>query len=521
MRIKFLGAAGTVTGSCHLIEAGSTRVLVDCGMFQGSRVYRERNYQRFSVDPSTVDCILLTHAHIDHSGLIPKIIRNGFRGKVYATSATTDLCSVMLPDSGYIQEMEVERLNRRNRRSGKPLLSPIYTADDAINSLRFFEKVNYNDMLDLTPEIKARFISAGHILGSAMLEIWVRGGAGQTKFVFTGDLGGRNNHFVGNPAVVTEADYLIMESTYGSRLHGDNASKRKEILYDVLWETYHKGGNLIIPAFAVERTQDLLYDINLLFREGRFPHMDIYIDSPMAIAATEVFKNHQSIFDSEARSMMGGDFNPFDMPMLKYSRTTEESVALNDISGAVIISASGMCDAGRIKHHLRHNLWRPESTVLFVGFQAQGTKGRQILDGAKFVRIYGEEIKVQADIREIDGYSSHADQGELLEWLGNFHEMPGNIFLVHGEQESASTLAGLIKERYGAEPVIPQWLDSYEITPGINFTEEQLLQANAAVSAKLQQLLETGIGQDNYNDIMKRLNELNGLIERLSKKETA
>lgn len=519
MKLRFLGAAGTVTGSSFLIETGLARVMVDCGMFQGPRALRERNYQKFPVEPSSVDYLLLTHAHIDHCGLIPKFVKHGFNGKIFATAATVDLCAVMLPDSGYIQEMEVERLNRKNRRAGRPLLSPIYNADEARDCLRKFYRVSYGETVNLSPEIKARFINAGHILGSAILEIWVREGSEQTKLVFTGDLGSEGKPFVEDPSKVAEADYLIMESTYGSRMHTD-AGNRLELFHDVAWETHRKGGNLIIPAFAVERTQDLLYDISLLVKEGRFPPMDVYIDSPMAIAATEIFRMHQESFDDEARKIMCLAGNPFDMPNLKYSRTTEESIALNNLKeGAVIISASGMCDAGRIKHHLRHNLWRPESTILFVGYQAPGTKGSRLLGGAEFIRIHGEDVKVRADIKKIDGYSSHADQKYLLDWLGHFSTIPGKIFLVHGEPEASGALAGLIKERFGVDPVIPKWLDVFEITPGIVFSEDQILQTHATVAAKLQRLVEEGNRQDNYAAIMRQLNDLNGLLEKLSRKE--
>lgn len=519
MKLRFLGAAGTVTGSCFLIETGFSRVMVDCGMFQGSRAVRERNYQKFAVDPGSVDFLLLTHAHIDHSGLIPKFIKQGYKGRVFATPATVDLCGVMLPDSGYIQEMEVERLNRKNLRTGRPLLEPIYNAEEARESLRRFQRVSYGETLNLTPEINVRFIDAGHILGSAILEIWVREGTEQTKLVFTGDLGTNGKPFVEDPANVAEADYLVMESTYGSRLHND-ANNRLELFFDIVWETYKKGGNLIIPAFAVERTQDLLYDISLLVKEGRFPSMDVYIDSPMAIAATEIFKMHQDCFDDEARMAMRRNENPFDMPNLKYSRTTEESVALNNLKkGAVILSASGMCDAGRIKHHLRHNLWRSESTILFVGYQAPGTKGSRLLEGAQFIRIHGEDVKVKADIRKIDGYSSHADQKNLLDWLSRFSSLPGKIFLVHGEPNAANTLAGLIRERYGVEAVIPQWLDAFDVTPGIVFTQEQVIQTHASVAAKLQRLLEESQAQGNYAAIVRQLNDLNGLLEKLSKKD--
>lgn len=520
MRLRFLGAAGTVTGSSFLIECGHTRVMVDCGMFQGPRAIRERNYQKFSIDPALVDFLLLTHAHIDHSGLIPKFIKHGFKGKVYATEATVDLCEVMLPDSGYIQEMEVERLNRKNSRAGRPLVSAIYTADDARESLRRFHKAAYDQIINLTPDIQVRFLNAGHILGSAILEVWIRDGLKQTKLVFTGDLGSDGKPYIEDPASVDDADCIVMESTYGGRVHRDTGN-RLELLYKVLWETYRKGGNLVIPAFAVERTQDLLYDINLLVREGRFPPIDVYIDSPMAIAATEIFKTHQDSFDAETKEMIRQDRNPLAMPNLKYSRTMEESVALNKIkSGAVILSASGMCDAGRIKHHLKHNLWRPQSTVLFVGYQAPGTKGRRLLDGVDTIRIHGEDVKVRADIRQIDGYSSHADQESLLGWLSEFSTLPSKIFLVHGEPDAAGALAARIGERFGVKPLIPQWQESFDITTGVVFTEEQVIRTHGAVAAKLQRLMEEGTGRDgNYEIIMHMLKDIDDMIEKLGGSE--
>lgn len=518
MRLNFLGAAGSVTGSCHLIEAGLTRVLVDCGMFQGPRILRERNYQNFPFNPGDVDYLLLTHAHIDHSGLIPKLVKHGFRGKIMATSATVDLCEVMLPDSGYIQEMEVERLNRKNKRAGRPLLNPIYNADEARESLRFFKKINYGEMVSLNDNIKVRFIDAGHILGSAMVEVWVREGSEQTKLVFTGDLGSDNKPFVNDPQGVGEADYVIMESTYGARLHRDSGN-RLELLHQTLWETYKKGGNLVIPAFAVERTQDLLYDMNQLMSSKKFPPMKVYIDSPMAIAATEVFKRHPECFDQETRELISRGENPLAMPGLTYSQTTEESVALNNVKGgAVILSASGMCDAGRIKHHLKHNLWRPESTVLFVGYQAEGTKGRRLLEGAKTIRIHGEEVAVKADIRNIEGFSAHADQKGLLDWLGEFESPPKRVFLVHGEPGAAGVLGALIEERMQIPATIPQWLESVEITPGRVFSQEDVLSAHTLITSKLQALLESGISEGSYSAIMKELNNLSGLIENLKTK---
>ncbi|MGQ9557413.1 MAG: MBL fold metallo-hydrolase RNA specificity domain-containing protein [Desulfurispora sp.] len=513
MQITFYGAAGTVTGSCYLLETGQSRVLVDCGMFQGPRAIRERNYGRFPFLPATVDAVLLTHAHIDHSGLLPKLVKHGFRKNIYATAATTDLCAVMLSDSGHIQEMEVERLNRKNRRAGRALVEPIYTAEEVSACLENFVRVEYNQLVRVTPDVSVRFIDAGHILGSAMLEVYVYEGATQTKVLFTGDLGSRDKPFVRDPERVREADYVVMESTYGDRQHRD-AGNRRQMLQLVAWETYRKGGNLVIPAFAVERTQDLLYDINLLVRAGQFPPMRVYIDSPMAVAATEVFKKYPHIFDEETRQLIARGENPLQLPGLTYTVSARESLELNKIKGgAVILSASGMCDAGRIKHHLKHNLWRPESTILFVGYQAQGTKGRRLLEGVKQIRIHGEDIAVRADIRQIDGYSSHADQEALLGWLGAFSAPPRQVFLVHGEPQAAQTLAGLIKERLGYTVHIPVWQETAALTPGLTVTAEQVRQLYELVAGKMQSLLQSGAASSTYADIARTLAQLNGLLE--------
>lgn len=515
MKLTFLGAAHTVTGSSFLIETNSTKVMVDCGLFQGPRYIRERNYKSFPVSPDTVDFLLLTHAHIDHSGAIPKFIKHGYKGEILTTQATIDLCEVMLPDSGYIQQTEVERLNRKNQRMGRPLINPIYTAEDAFNSLKRFRGAKYDEIIELTPEIKVRFNDAGHILGSSILEIWVTEGTEQTKLVFSGDLGAVDKPFVKDPSRIAEADYVILESTYGSRLH-QNDENRLEHLHDIIWEAYRKGGNLIIPAFAVERTQDMLYEINLLVRENRFPPMDVYIDSPMAIAATEIFKQNLEYFDETLKDFVKKGHGPLSMPNLKYSRTTEESVALNNIKkSTLIISASGMCDAGRIKHHLRHNLWRRDSTILFVGYQAPGTKGAQLLEGAEFLRIHGEEIKVNADIRRIDGYSAHADQKGLLEWVGAFTKKPKKIFLVHGELEAAKTLAGLISEKYSIETVVPEWLSEHEITPGIVFTQEQVIHAQKLINEKLHHIIGKDRDQGKIASIMRQLDNLKTLLDSM------
>ncbi len=511
LKLAFYGAARTVTGSCFLVEAGDTRVLVDCGMFQGTREIRERNYRDFPFRPGDIDFVLLTHAHIDHSGLIPKLFLGGYDGPVVATHGTADLCGILLPDSGHIQEMEVERKNRKARRAGKPLLQPIYTARDAFACLPNFRPVRYREVVTLTPNIKVRFREAGHILGSALIEMWV----GEVKIVFTGDLGGPGHPIVRDPAIVGSADYVVMESTYGDRLQRDTEDVEAQ-LAEVIKETFARGGNLIIPAFAVERTQDLLLALNNLIEAGEIRARDVYIDSPLAISATEIFCRHPEYYDEETTALMEATGAcPLHLPGLRYARTTEESMALNEIKGgAIIISASGMCDAGRIKHHLKHNLWRPECTILFVGYQAHGTLGRRILDGAKTVRIHGEEIVVRAAIRKIEGFSSHADQAELLAWLGSLQGPPAQVFLVHGEEEAQKVLAELIGRELGFPVEVPQYGQVFElqatgrshpVQPEVPLGPYRALAAHYRVG---QLLAALSPGQEDREEVRKALKHL-------------
>ncbi len=513
MKLTFLGAAETVTGSCHLVEVSGTRIMIDCGMFQGPRTIRERNYHNFPIEPNSVDFLLLTHAHIDHSGLIPKFFKKGFRGRVMATAATVDLCEVMLPDSGHIQEMEVERMNRKARRANRKTVEPIYTAEDARQYVQEFQRVSYNETIQLNSQVSVRFLDAGHILGSSMVELTVYQNGTKKKLVFTGDLGGVDKPYVNDPTVITEADYVIMESTYGNRFHKDK-SNRVNRLKEVIEETYRKGGNLIIPAFAVERTQDLLYDLNALYLAGEIPPMDVYIDSPMAVAATEVFKRHPECFDTETKKLVADGNDPLTMPLLRFSRTTEESKALNKIqSGAIVLSASGMCDAGRIKHHLKHNLWRPECTVLFVGYQAPGTKGQRLLDGATSIRIHGEEIAVKADIRSIDGYSSHADQNALLEWLEKIESKPEKVFLVHGAPEALSELEKHVSQKLGYQVYVPSWQESINLTGEMDVEEKEISDVYASISAKLQKLVHSGGDKDVRAKLLRGLKEVELLVD--------
>ena len=517
MRLQFLGAAGIVTGSCFLLEAADKRIMVDCGMYQGRKEIRERNYESFIIPPGSVDYVLLTHAHIDHSGLIPKLVKHGFKGKIYATVPTVELCEVLLPDSAYIQEMEVERKNRKNRRAGRSLIEPIYTVNEAYKCLSQFQAVKYDETIRLTPDIRVRFVDAGHILGSAMIEVCVRENGSETKLVFSGDIGNKDRPIVKDPSLIDEADYVIMESTYGSRLHGQK-EKEIESLHSVIWETYNKGGNLVIPAFAVERTQDLLYHLYLLMKSKRMPAMSIYIDSPLATAATEIFRNNHEVFDEEAAGLIQNGEDPLQTAGIKFTKTAEESKALNQADRAIIISASGMCEAGRIRHHLKYNLWRPESTVLFVGYQADGSLGRQILDGQKTVRIFGDEIAVKAGIRVIEGYSAHADQAGLAKWVKNFKRPPRETFIVHGEPESSAALANILKSQPGFKVTAPAMQQVVELLPegGTAAPEDSIKTLHDSISSRLQGLLASGIDSASREEILKSLIELENIINKAS-----
>jgi metallo-beta-lactamase family protein len=497
-----------VTGSCYLLEVGSNKILVDCGLFQGSKEIKERNYRNFPIPPSNIDFIILTHAHIDHSGLIPKLVKHGFNGRIIATSATVDLCEVMLPDCGHIQEMECERKNRKNRRAGRKLIEPIYTAEDGVRALKYFERVKYGDIIQITPEVTVRFVDAGHILGSSMIEVWVKEGEKETKLVFSGDIGNYDQPFINDPTLMFNADYVFMESTYGNRLH-KHSNNKAEMLGQAIRDTYKKGGNLIIPAFAVGRTQDIVYEIAELQRNGEIPVLPIYIDSPMAIRTTQIFDRHPNVYDEETTQLISEGNHPLRLKNLSFSVTAEDSRELNLKTDCnIIISASGMCDAGRIKHHLRHNLWRTESTILIVGYQAIGTLGRRLVDGEKHVRIHGEEVAVRAEIRNIDGYSAHADQNGLLEWLKQYKKQPRKVFLVHGEAEAAENLAGLIREQLNIPVEVPEYLQEIELTTTEVANVAILRETYQAVAQKLEKYLQTGEQPENSEVLLSHLKQL-------------
>ena len=503
MKITFLGATRTVTGSNFLVEGAGKKFLVDCGMWQGKAEIEEENTEEFEFNPKEIDFVLLTHAHIDHSGRIPKLYKEGFRNKVYAHKATCDLCALMLPDSGHIQEMEVEWKNKKRIRKGEEPLPPLYTAEEAARSLEIFEEVKYDEIIEITPEIHVRFNDAGHMLGSSIIEVWVKEGEKETKTVFTGDIGNNDIPLLNSPTMIESTDYLVMESTYGSRLHIRNDEKA-QIFLDVVSETLDNGGTVVIPSFAVGRTQEILYEINKLKDEcsddedfkrkyKTLMKVPVYVDSPLAISATEVFRENTELFDEETQEeIMRGD-NPLEFPGLKFTRTADESKELNeDTTPSIIISASGMCDVGRIKHHLKHNLWNPKSTILFVGYQAPGTLGYNIVNGAKKVKIFGEEIAVNARVEYIEGYSGHADQEWLMNFIYSFITKPKHIFLVHGEPESQDVLKEKIESEIGIPVTTPEFGETYKL-------EEQIEMVNK---------LERKVTKTLRNEILERLDKL-------------
>jgi metallo-beta-lactamase family protein len=526
MKITFFGAARTVTGSCYVLEGENFRFAVDCGMHQGNRNIEMRNWDEDNLyRPESLDFILLTHAHIDHSGLLPRLTAKGFSGPVYTTAPTRELLGIMLEDSARIQETEAKWRSSKKLRSGMPPVDPLYTVENALDALKLLQVREYNQAFEPAEGIRVIFKDAGHILGSAFIEIWVREDGKEQKMVFSGDLGRPEQLLVPDAQTVEEADFLFLESTYGGRNHKNETQTRDELAEAIAY-SYDRGEKVIIPAFAVERTQELLYSMFLLLKEGRLPEdMPVIVDSPLAIRATEIFRRYWDYYDQETKELVRKGENPLDLPNLRYSLTADESRAINTSPDpAVIIAGSGMANAGRIKHHLRHNIWKPGAAIVFVGFQAEGTPGRRIVDGAKTIRILGEELSVQARVFTIGGFSGHAGQEQLLDWLSHFRNPAMQVYLVHGEYSGQKVLAELIRERFDLEVHIPDYLDEcllekdgrFELTtrpalaaPRIDWG--YLLEETATKLAQVQERVEylQRMGQTNQVEIRGNLLDIN------------
>ncbi|MBN2254912.1 MAG: MBL fold metallo-hydrolase [Deltaproteobacteria bacterium] len=465
--VTCFGGAQSVTGSQYLIEnSQGGKALLDCGLFQGGSEMDRRNWEDWGYDPAEINSLILTHAHIDHSGRIPKLVKDGFRGRIITSPPTAELCQIMLLDSAHVQEMDSQWKTRKNRRQGKEGVEPLYTTEDAETSLRYFDPVERDRIIDIEPGIRIRLRNAGHVLGSSIVEMWMADGGSETKIVFSGDLGKQNQLIVKDPYEVLDADYLFMESTYGNRLHRTFDDSKAE-LREAILHAVSNNEKVIIPAFALERTQEILYLLGEFSRAGTLPGIPIYVDSPLAIRATEIFRKNKKYYDDEARAIVEQGFDPFDMPNLRFTLTTEESMKINEKEGpAIIISASGMCNAGRIKHHLKHNLWRPGASIIFAGFQAQGTTGRKIVDGAKTVKIFRENVAVRAKVYTIGGFSAHADRDDLLEWLGHFTEKSSpRVFVIHGEPTASYAFAQTARERYSLDVSVPRWREVLRLEP--------------------------------------------------------
>jgi metallo-beta-lactamase family protein len=524
MDIKFLGAARTVTGSAYYLTSPRLKLLVDCGMFQGNRKIQERNSGSHFPTLKDIPYLLLTHAHIDHTGLVPLIVKKGFRGKIIATEGTCDLCEIMLKDSAHIQEMDAEWQNRKNQRSGKGHTEPLYTLKDVDYCLKFFSPVSYDQMIELIPEAQVRFRDAGHILGSAMIEFWWKDSKDQFKVVFSGDIGNWKQPIVRDPSFIEEADYLIMESTYGNRIHKSMEDTERE-LAEIIKQAVQSEAKVIIPAFAVERTQDVIYTLSNLYRQGKIPFIQIYIDSPLATAATEIFRRHPGYFDRESKLILEDGMSPLEFPGMVFTRTSEESKKINEKrEAALVISASGMCDAGRIRHHLKHNLWRPEAHIVFIGYQAVGTLGREIIEGKKNIKILGEEVQVKANIHTVGGFSAHSDQIGLLTWLNNFKSQMMKIFVVHGEEQISLAFAESIKERFKFSVVVPQWkevfvLKRWPIIPQAE-DDEGVFDTFNLLDKNLQKLKKDMtknklVKGENKRRILQKMRDLNSDLEEM------
>jgi len=459
--LTFLGATGTVTGSRYLLKTDHKQYLIDCGLFQGIKELRLRNWEPFPIAPDTIDAVILTHAHIDHTGYLPCLVKNGFHGPVYATTATTDLCQIMLPDSAHLQEEDAEYANKKHFTKHSPAL-PLYTSEDVQNALGLFRPIPYGRVLNLDDGITLTFRDAGHILGSAFIDIRLQTDGDERRLLFSGDLGRPNQPILRDPHTVFGTNYLVIESTYGNRLHG-NVDNKMEVAR-VINESIERGGVLIIPSFAIGRTQELLFTIRELEEVDLIPRLPIYVDSPMAINATQIFIKNKQDYDLESKVLELEGKDILQTANLHFAQSQQQSKAINDIkSRAVIISASGMVTGGRILHHLANRLPSPKNTVLFIGYQALGTRGRAILEGANSVKIHGQFVPIRAHIENISGFSAHADYNEMLAWLSSFNYAPRRVFIVHGEPEQSSSLSEKIDHRFNWPTTVPEYLNSFDL----------------------------------------------------------
>ncbi len=537
MKIKFCGASTGVTGSCHLLTSGEHKILLDCGQFQGGKAQDALNYERFPFEPSEIECVVLSHAHIDHCGRLPLLTKRGFEGKIYCTDATADLLSIMLKDSAYIHEKETEWKNRKAERAGRNQVEPLYTIEDAEKALSLVSPILYDQQIEINSNMKIVFNDAGHILGSAITELWVTEDDKESKIVFSGDLGMEGRPILRDPTYIKKADYVIMETTYGNRIHKELGSGVEKLI-EIILNTTRRGGNVVIPSFAVGRTQELIYELNRFYDSNNefrkeLDKIFVYVDSPMATTATEIFRRNAQVFDEETREYILKGDNPLEFKNLKFTRSSKESQDLNfNKEPKVIISASGMCEAGRIRHHLKHNLWNPKNSIVFVGYQGQGTLGRSLIEGIKMVTLFGEEIQVNAEIHNLEGFSGHADQNGLFAWLAHFQQKPKEIFLVHGEEDSKKDFAKLVNEKLSYEPVVVMGnsefdldMNKSEITnmEGASYqaAEEEKIQKVrdklSSIHLDLEQILYSANLAVEGSISDKKINTINNIIQELEK----
>ncbi len=510
MQIEFLGAAREVTGSCHYVTFGKLHLLVDCGMEQGPDLYEN---QEIPVNASEIDYVFVTHAHIDHSGLLPLLYKNGFRGWVYATKATYDLCGIMLKDSAHIQSSEAEWKNRKARRAGQPEVTPMYEMEDVEGVLAQFVPCEYGERVEVCQGLSVRFVDAGHLLGSASIEMWIEENGTKRKIAFSGDIGNGNRPMIRNPEYIQDADYVLIESTYGNGVHDVPPDYAVE-LAKIINATMTKGGNLVIPAFSVGRTQEMLYYIRRIKSEGllpEYPNFEVWMDSPLAVEATSIYsKNYRDCYNEQDLELINQGINPIRFPGLHIAVTSDESRAINTMEQPkVIISASGMCEAGRIRHHLKHNLWRPDSTILFVGYQVPGTLGATLLGGAKTVRLFGEEIEVHADIVRLPGISAHADRDHLMQWLQAFEQKPKKVFVVHGDEPVAEEFAQHVGDELLVSATAPYPGDAYDLITG-----EQVLIGSRKLAEKRKKSTKSAKTSSVYSRLLAAGERLLAVIRK-------